>query len=368
MAAMPKEIPCVLMRGGTSRGPVFRADWLPADPARRDRILLAALGSPHELQVDGIGGGNPLTSKAAIVARSTRAGCDIDYLFAQVATQQALVDTRPNCGNMLAAVAPFAVEEGLVTARDGETRVRIFNVNTGSVVEAIVQTPGGSVTYEGDTRIDGVAGTGAPILLDFADSWGGVTGALFPTGKRLEQIDGVPVTCIDAAMPLMIVATDSLGLRGDEAPAELDAQAALLARLEALRREAGRRMGMGEVGGSVVPKPVVVGAAGRPAAVLSRYFTPACCHRAHAVTGAIGIAVAMFTPGTLVQRYAGLADGSRQAAGGRAAILHPAGCIEIAVRAERIGPDVQVRGASVIRTARRIMKGQLSVPLDALGG
>ncbi len=362
MVAMHNDIPCVLMRGGTSRGPVFRADWLPADPARRDRLLLAAMGSPHALQVDGLGGGHPLTSKVAIVSRSARAGCDVDYLFAQVATDRAVVDTRPNCGNMLAAVAPFAVEEGLVEAAGDRTRVHIFNLNTATVVQALIHTPGGVVTYEGHARIDGVAGTGAPILLEFADTWGGMTGALFPSGSRLEMIDGVPVTCIDAAMPLMIVAAESLGLRGDEAPALLDADLPLLARLEALRRKAGQRMGMGDVGDSVVPKPALISAARERGAVVSRYFTPTRCHQAHAVTGAIGLAAAMFTPGTLVARYADAGGGP---GGGCAAILHPAGRIEIEVRAERIGSDVRVRGASLLRTARRIMKGYLSVPTDA---
>ena len=240
---METIIPCVLMRGGTSRGPFFLADWLPADPAERDRLLLTAMGSPHALQVDGLGGGNSLTSKVAIVSRSRRPGCDIDYLFAQVSVDQASVDLRPNCGNMLSGAAPFAIDEGLLAANDGVTSVRVHNVNTGSVIEAIVQTPGGRLTYEGAARIDGVAGTAAPVRLNFLDAWGAVTGGLFPSGQRQDDIDGLRVTLIDAAMPMALMRASDLGARGDETPAELDANPALMARIEAVRLEAGRRMG-----------------------------------------------------------------------------------------------------------------------------
>ena len=252
---METIIPCVLMRGGTSRGPFFLADWLPADPAERDRLLLTAMGSPHALQVDGLGGGNSLTSKVAIVSRSRRPGCDIDYLFAQVSVDQASVDLRPNCGNMLSGAAPFAIDEGLLAANDGVTSVRVHNVNTGSVIEAIVQTPGGRLTYEGAARIDGVAGTAAPVRLNFLDAWGAVTGGLFPSGQRQDDIDGLRVTLIDAAMPMALMRASDLGARGDETPAELDANPALMARIEAVRLEAGRRMGLGDVRDSVLPSP-----------------------------------------------------------------------------------------------------------------
>ncbi|MDR3382066.1 4-oxalomesaconate tautomerase [Cupriavidus basilensis] len=359
---MSKDIPCVLMRGGTSRGPLFRADWLPDDPARRDQVLLSAMGSPHALQVDGLGGGSSLTSKAAIVSRSHRPGCDIDYLFAQVAVDRNRVDTRPNCGNMLAAVAPFAIEEGLVQAGQCATTIRIFNVNTSSVVEAVVQTPGGQVTYAGDTRIDGVAGTAAPIMLNFLDAWGRVTGAMFPTGNTIDVIDEVLVTCIDAAMPLVVVNAASLGVRGDETAAALDANQAMLARLESLRREAGRRMGLGDVSNSVIPKPVLVSRHGRANEITSRYFTPLHCHAAHAVTGAVGIAAAYCVPGTVAN---GLA--STPSPEGRIVVHHPAGSIEVNVELERDGGPLRLRRIGLVRTARRIMKGMLSVPDEVLG-
>ena len=212
---MSRVIPCVLMRAGTSRGPFFLRDWLPADERARDEALIGAIGASDLLQVDGVGGGSTLTSKVAIVSKSSQPDCDVDYLFAQVGVGQKSVDTRPNCGNMLSGVAPFAIEQGLVAARDGETTVRVFNVNTRSRIDVTVQTPQRRVTYAGETGIDGVAGTAAPIRLNFLDAWGAVTGSLFPTGHRIDRIDGLEVTCIDAAMPLVIVrAGDPVAPRG----------------------------------------------------------------------------------------------------------------------------------------------------------
>ena len=200
-----RKIPCVLMRAGTSRGPFFLREWLPLDEQERDQALIGAIGASDPLQLDGLGGNSTLNSKVAIVSRSTRPGCDLDYLFAQVGVGHQSVDTRPNCGNMLAGVAPFAIEQGLVPAQEGSTTVRIYNVNTGASIDSTVCTPGRQVTYEGETRIDGVAGTAAPILLNFLDAWGAVTGQVFPTGRRIDVVDGLEVTCIDAAMPLATV-------------------------------------------------------------------------------------------------------------------------------------------------------------------
>ena len=303
-AAMQTRIPCVLMRGGTSRGPYFLAEDLPADAASRDAVLLAAMGSPHPMQVDGIGGAQTLTSKVAIVSRSATPGVDVDYLFAQVDVGRALVDTRPNCGNMLAGVGPFAIEAGLVPARDGETLVRILNLNTGSRVDAVVRTPGGAVTYEGDAEIPGVPGTAAPIMLRFRDVAGSKTGALFPTGLRQETIGGVAATLVDGAMPMMLLAAAELGADIHATPEALNADAALFARVEALRREAGLRMGLGDVADSVVPKPCLLGPGSQGAHLTARYFTPHDCHRAMAVTGGITIAAASRSAGTLAHAIA----------------------------------------------------------------
>lgn len=353
---MQRTIPCVLMRAGTSRGPFFLREWLPADEQERDEVLIGAIGASDPLQLDGVGGGSTLTSKVAIVSKSAEAGCDVDYLFAQVGVGQRSVDTRPNCGNMLSGVAPFAIEQGLVQAREGETTVRVFNVNTRSRIDVTVLTPGRRVVYAGDTRIDGVAGTAAPIRLNFLDAWGAVTGSLFPTGRRIDRIDGVEVTCIDAAMPLVIVRAADLGLAGGETPAELDANTALLLRLEKLRRSAGEAMGLGDVSQSVIPKPVIASDGDSADSITSRYFTPRRCHASHAVTGAIGVATAFALPGTVASGAKGV-EGVRQIA-----VLHPQGRIEVEVAVEGHGQDAVIRRAALVRTARKILQGKLELP------
>ena len=354
--SMNRVIPCVLMRAGTSRGPFFLRDWLPADDTERDEALIGAIGASDLLQVDGVGGGSTLTSKVAIVSKSAQSGCDVDYLFAQVGVGQKSVDTRPNCGNMLSGVAPFAIEQGLVAARDGETTVRVFNVNTRSRIDVTVLTPNRTVSYDGETGIDGVAGTAAPIRLNFLDAWGAVTGSLFPTGKRIDVIDGLHVTCLDAAMPLVILRARELGLTGRETPAVLDADRALLERLEAVRRAAGEAMGLGDVSTSVVPKPVIVSDGDDADSVTSRYFTPRRCHASHAVTGAIGVATAFALPGTVVSAT------SRVAGLRRISVLHPQGRIDVEVTVEGSGDDARVQTAALVRTARKILQGDLHIP------
>ncbi|MEY4748938.1 MAG: hypothetical protein RIQ60_1152 [Pseudomonadota bacterium] len=353
---MKRVLPCVLMRAGTSRGPFFLREWLPADDATRDELLIGAIGASDLLQVDGVGGGSTLTSKVAIVSKSREPGCDVDYLFAQVGVGQKSVDTRPNCGNMLSGVAPFAIEQGLVPAQDGETTVRVFNVNTRSRIDVTVQTPDRRVTYEGQTGIDGVAGTAAAIRLNFLDAWGAVTGSVFPTGRRIDLIDGLEVTCIDAAMPLVIMRARDLGLGGREAPAELDANLALLARIEAIRRAAGEAMGLGDVSASVVPKPVIASEGDDDHSITSRYFTPRRCHASHAVTGAIGVATAFALPGTV-------ASGAASRAGTRAiSVLHPQGRIDVEVSVEGEGAEARIQRAALVRTARKILQGELHIP------
>jgi 2-methylaconitate cis-trans-isomerase PrpF/tripartite-type tricarboxylate transporter receptor subunit TctC len=353
---MNRILPCVLMRAGTSRGPFFLREWLPADETMRDEALIGAIGASDLLQVDGLGGGSTLTSKVAIVSRSAQHGCDVDYLFAQVGVGQKSVDTRPNCGNMLSGVAPFAIEQGLVQARDGETTVRVFNVNTRSRIDVTVLTPGGRVEYDGETGIDGVAGTAAPIRLEFLDAWGAMTGKLFPTGNRIDLIDGLEATCIDAAMPLVMLRARDLGLTGSEPPAVLDADRDLLARLETIRLTAGRAMGLGEVSNSVVPKPVIVSDGNDTDSITSRYFTPRRCHASHAVTGAIGVATAFALPGTVASTE------PRKEGAHRIAVLHPQGRIEVDVAVRSTGPEAAVDRAALVRTARKIFQGELHIP------
>ena len=355
---MFRRIPCVLMRGGTSRGPYLLASDLPTDPRQRDAVLLRIMGSPHPLQVDGIGGANTLTSKVAIVSRSSEPGAEIDYLFAQVSVNEALVDTKPNCGNMLSGVGPFAIEAGLVQAGERETTVRIFNVNTRTLIEAVIQTPGGRVEYEGDTRIDGVAEAAAPIKLTFLDAMGAVTGKLLPTGRVLDVIDGVEVSCIDMAMPVMIIAAEALGKTGKETPAELDADRELFARVEAIRLKAGRLMGMGDVSKLVVPKPVLASRPSAPGGIASRYFTPHACHRSHAATGALAVGTAAALAGSVASRFVEPTG----YAGGPLRIEHPAGAIPVDLEITGAG---EIGRASLVRTARRIFEGNVLVPESA---
>lgn len=350
-------IPCVLMRGGTSRGPFFLKSNLPTDTKSRDEILLSVLGSGHELQVDGIGGGNPLTSKVAIVGPSTRPDADVDYLFAQVKVSERIVDTSPNCGNMLSAVGPFAIEHGLVKARDGKTAVRIHNVNTGKVIEAVVRTPNATVAYDGDTHIDGVPGTAAPIDLTFLNAAGSKTGRLLPTGNLTDTFDGIEVTCIDAAMPLVLVRAGDLGKTGREAPQELDADAEFKQRLERIRLAAGRAMGLGDVSGLVIPKPVLIAPGSAIGRLTVRYFMPHACHKALAITGGVGIATACATPGTLAAEL--LVDVRPPCT---LTLEHPSGVLDL--RLARNEGETEPR-VSVVRTARRIFEGTVYAQLPA---
>ncbi|MFC1457330.1 4-oxalomesaconate tautomerase [Microvirga arabica] len=352
------RIPCVLMRGGTSRGPFFLEADLPSDPAERDRFLIAAMGSPHVLQVNGVGGGNPMTSKVAIVAPSSQPGADVDYLFAQVATDRAFVDFSPNCGNMLSAVGPFAIEAGLVPAQVGETTVRIFNRNTATTVEAVVQTPSGAVDYEGETTIDGVPGTAAPVKLTFLDALGSKTGAFLPTGQVREFIDNTPVTLVDYAMPMVLLRAGDLSLAGDETPDELEANSDLLARLEGIRLEAGLRMGLGDVSGSVVPKVGILSGARHGGTITSRYFMNAKrCHKGHAVTGALCIAAACRLPGSVAH------DLATPELSSLVNLEHPSGRTEIDLSIDASG---HISRASLVRTARRIFEGKIIVPASAV--
>jgi 4-oxalomesaconate tautomerase len=349
-------IPCMVMRGGTSKGPFLLASDLPDDPAERDRTLLAVMGSEHIRQIDGIGGGDSLTSKAVIVSPSSRPGIDVEYLFAQVAVGGDTVDTGPNCGNMLAAVGPFAIERGLVRATSPQTTLRIFNRNTGKIVEAIVQTPDGKVTYAGDTVIDGVPGRGAPVVLNFLDGAGAKTGALLATGRPIDVIDGVHVSCVDFASPLVLIAAAAFGKTGHETKAALDADKQLFERVEAIRLEASRRMGLGDATGNVLPKVALLAAPGRGGTIASRYLTPWTCHAAHAVTGALCVAAACRVPGTVAYDIAAAAQDT-------VAIEHPAGKIETRIEVAPISASAAptILRAGVVRTARLLLAGRVFV-------
>ncbi len=361
---MQTSIPCVIMRGGTSRGPFFLAGDLPADSATRDAVLLAVMGSPHEIQIDGIGGAHSVTSKVAIISKSKRAGADVDYFFAQVQIKERFVDTKPTCGNMLVAVGPFAIDAGLVAATGDETRVRIYSVNTEALVEAIVQTPDGRVQYEGDASIDGVPGTAAPVGINFQDAIGAVTGKMLPTGQPRDVIDGIEVSCVDIAMPIVMMRAADLGKSGRETATELDADRALLARMEAIRRKAGVLMGMGDVAKNVVPKLALLAAPRAGGTISSRYFVPETCHKSHPVTGTVCISAACAIPGTIAAEIAPL----KPAPQGMVKIEHPSGMILIDLDADFTNGCQDLRRAALVRTARRIFEGHVLVPSAVWNG
>jgi len=361
---MQTKIPCVIMRGGTSRGPFFYTPDLPADVPTRDAVLLSGMGSPHEIQVDGIGGSHSVTSKVAMISKSRHPGADVDYLFAQVQINESFVDTKPNCGNMLVAVGPFAIDAGLVPAKNGETIVRIFNVNTQTLVDAIVQTPGGKVTYEGKAAIDGVPGTAAPVGINFKGGIGSVTQKMLPTGKPSDIIDGVEVSCVDIAMPIVLMRAEAFGKTGHETAVELDADRETVQRMETIRRKAGTLMGMGDVSKRVVPKMALLSAPRKGGTIASRFFVPETCHKSHPVTGTVCIASACAIPGTVASQIAPLSPAPQ----GMVRIEHPSGMIIIDLDVDFTGGKQALRRAALIRTARRIFEGQVCVPEHVWAG
>ncbi|MEM1276522.1 MAG: 4-oxalomesaconate tautomerase [Pseudomonadota bacterium] len=357
---MPQRaIPFLFMRGGTSRGPYFNRADLPEDRNALAELLCDLIGAGHPLNIDGIGGGAAVTTKVAMLSRSDDDWAEVDYFFAQVAVEERLVDFKPTCGNILSGVGPAAIEMGLVAAQDPETVVRIRSVNTGALVEARVQTPGGLVRYDGDCAIDGVPGHSAAVPLSFMKVAGSNTGAMFPTGNVTDVIDGVEVTCIDVAMPLMIARASDFGVTGTETREALDGNQELMARMEAVRLEAGMRMGMGDVAQSVTPKIGLLAAPRGEGAITARYFMPWACHPTMAVTGAQCIASCLLCPGTVARDLARLPNGSPA----KVMIEHPSGSIEVLVdyEAESRG-RIDVISAGLLRTARLLARGEIMAP------
>ncbi len=353
---MQRAIPTVMMRGGTSKGLYFSRDDLPSDVHARDALLLAAMGSPDERQIDGMGGAHPLTSKIAVISRSEDNDADVDYLFLQVVVDKATVSDGQNCGNILAGVGPYAIERGLVHAIDGETIVRIRMLNSGGIAVATVQTPGGEVTYEGDARIDGVPGTAAPVMLDFADVAGSNCGALLPSGNVRDDIEGMSVTLIDNGMPVVLLDAADFGKRGDESPEDLEADAELKRKVETIRLAAGRLMNLGDVSDKTVPKMCLVSPAAQGGAISTRTFIPHRVHQAIGVLGAASVAAACCIPGTVARDVAGVSKG------GKLDIEHPSGRFTVDIGIEENGSEYRVRRSALLRTARKLMDGNDYVP------
>jgi 4-oxalomesaconate tautomerase len=351
-------IPFLFMRGGTSRGPYIPRHALPEDRETLAQVLIAAVGAGHPLNIDGIGGGVAVTTKVAMLSQSDDEWADVDYFFAQVAVTEHAVDFKPTCGNILGGVGPAAIEMGLVKPTGDETRVRIRAVNTGARVEALVRTPGGQVEYEGDTAIDGAPGAAAPVFLNFMDTIGGMTGALFATGHARETIDGIDVTCMEVAMPMVIARAEAFGLTGYETVEELDSNRDFYARMEAIRLEAGRRMGMGDVSKSVTPKFGILAPARDGGTFAARYFMPWNAHPSMAVTGAQCLAACALTPGTVAEGMVAAPNASPAPV----VIEHASGKIDVTVAFERDADGFRITSAGLVRTARMLARGDLFVP------
>jgi len=362
---MLTPIPCTLMRGGTSKGLIFAAEDLPQARELRDRVLLAAMGSPDARQIDGLGGAHPLTSKVAVIQRSSHAAADVDYLFLQVAVDAAEVSDSQNCGNILAAVGPWAIEQGLVPIAGPSTSVRIHMVNTGSIAVAHVPTPGGSVEYQGDTRIDGVPGTAAAIPIEFLDVAGSSCGALLPTGAARDEVAGVAVTCIDNGMPVVLLRASDFGKSGYEEPAALEADAELKQRIEALRLTLGARMNLGDVTRKTVPKMCLIAPARHGGTLSTRTFIPHRVHEAIGVLGAVSVATACMLSGSIAASVAGLAP---EQTSERLGIEHPTGSFSVDIALEQQGSQTTVRRAALLRTARKLMHGELFIPAQVWDG
>ena len=349
---MSDGVPCMWMRGGTSKGGFFLADDLPQDIKERDAFLLAVMGSPDPRQIDGMGGADPLTSKVAVISPSSRQNVDVEYLFLQVAVDEGVVSGAQNCGNILTGVGAFAIERGLVAVQGAETEVNVRMVNTGQFANIVVQTPDGKVTYEGDTSIGGVPGTAAPVAIEFNDIAGSLCGALLPTGNVVDQIDGLDVTLIDNGMPTIVVRASDMGITGTESREELESNGALRERLERLRLLAGPMMNLGDVKEKTVPKISMVSPAQNGGTISTRTFIPHRCHASIGVLGAVSVATACYMKGTPAYELADRQDGVQILA----RIEHPIGENQILLNIDHAGLIVK---ASVIRTTRKLFDGKV---------
>ncbi|MFG2790947.1 4-oxalomesaconate tautomerase [Streptomyces sp. NPDC048419] len=346
---MTEELPCLLMRGGTSKGAYFLADDLPAEPALRDALLLRVMGSPDDRQIDGLGGAHPLTSKVAVVSPSADPRADVDYLFLQVVVDRPEVSDRQNCGNLLAGIGPFAVERGLVPVEGERTSVRIRMVNSGDYATATFPTPGGRVDYTGDAEISGVPGTAAAVVIEFPPS----ANPLLPTGNVRDEIAGVPVTCVDNGMPTVLIAASSLKVTGYESPKDLEEDLALADRLREIRLEAGRLMGLGDVSDTTVPKLTLLAPPRDGGAVSTRTFIPIRCHTSIGVLGAASVAAGLRIEGSVGADLARIDAGTD-----RVRIEHPTGFLDIESSLTcPAGGRPSARRTAVVRTARKIFDG-----------
>lgn len=357
-------IPYLFMRGGTSRGPYLDRSNVPEDQETLSKVLVSMIGAGHALNIDGIGGGAAVTTKVAILSPSKDEWADVDYFFAQVSVEEALVDYKPTCGNILVGVGPAALEMGLVPIQEGTTEVKIHAVNTGAKVRVTVETPNREVLYDGSAAIDGVPGTAAPIGLQFMDVVGSATGSLFPTGARIDEIEGVKVSCMDVAMPMVIARAESFGLTGHEAREELDNNQRFMEKMEYIRLIAGERMGMGDVSKSVTPKFGLLSPSRDGGVASVRYFMPWKCHPTLAVTGSQCLAACLLCPGTVGE---GLCSAPNTGSA-EIALEHPMGKLDVAVDFSWTDDGVEIHSAGLVRTARKLAEGTVFIPSKVWAG
>jgi 4-oxalomesaconate tautomerase len=350
---------CSIIRGGTSKGLYFHEHDLPTDVLTRDAVLLAAMGSPDVREIDGMGGGHPLTSKVAVVRPSSRSDADVDYLFLQVWPDRAEVSDNQNCGNLLAGVGPFAIEEGIISAHDPTTDVRIWMENTQSLCVARIETPGGRVRYDGDAHIDGVPGIAAAIPIEFLDIAGSTCGSLLPTGNVVDVLEGVNVTCIDNGMPVVILNASDVGLSGYEEPHDIEANRAVTEKVERLRLAAGHLMNLGDVTNKTVPKMTLLAPAKDGGVVSTRTFIPLRVHEAIGVFGAVSVATACLVTGSVANVLAALPSSSKTVS---LDIEHPTGYFTVDMTVSGEGSETRVESAALLRTARLLMRGDVFIP------
>jgi 4-oxalomesaconate tautomerase len=355
---MQKSIPYMHFRGGSSKGLYFNAADLPTDEKARYQTVLAALegaGLGDLRQIDGLGGGNSLSSKVAIVSLSESQSVDLQYFFIQGMMGKGRVSTVQTCGNILAGVVPFAIESGMIPATHPVTRAKVGILNTGGICEIIVQTPHGQVEYGGNVKIDGVLGTAAPIICNYLDTMGATCGQLLPTGNRIDVIDGYQMTCIDNGMPVVLLRASDFGLSGYESKAELDAMFDLKQILEKIRCTISHHMNLGDVREQSIPKMCLIAPAQQGGLVTTRMFIPHVCHDAIGVLAAISVATACILPDTVAKGMVSLPKSGENAY----SIEHPSG--EMTVYLEQ-AENQQIQKSGVVRTARLLSKGVVFIP------
>jgi 4-oxalomesaconate tautomerase len=356
---MQKAIPYMHFRGGSSKGLYFNAKDLPSDEASRNKMILAAMegvGQGDPRQIDGLGGGTSLTSKVAIVSRSKDKNADLDYLFLQVVIGKGAISRTQTCGNILAGVVPFAIESGMIKAKEDITTAKINMLNTGGLCEISVQTPNGKVNYAGNAKVDGVPSTAAPIICNYLETQGATCGALLPTGNAIDIVEGIEITCIDNGMPQVMLRAKDLGITGYETPQELDNNTDLKAKVERIRLQISYKMNLGDVSQTTIPKMCLIAPPQYGGVLTTRTFIPHVCHEAIGVLGAVSAATACLVKGSVTEGIAVLNNPQSLS------IEHPTGEFTVNIESHYEKGQLMVDNSGVMRTARLLSRGFVFIP------